>query len=137
MRRHGLPILCALVAMGACTRSSAAASGALCQDLTNLQSTVAYLGMPPRDATVGDVRGALDKIDSTLQALHDDPAVPDDEDKVLLGAQQDYRDAIEGVGDDDAFGPYVPQTTGIAQGLVRAYEMVRVRLVCPANLQPG
>ena len=109
----------------------------LCQDLTNLQATVTELETPPRDATVGDIRGDLDKLDGTWQAVHHDPEVPDEEDDALLTSQQDYRDAIEGIGDDDPFAPYVAATRGIAQGLMRSYQAVRVRLVCPSYLQPG
>jgi hypothetical protein len=130
-------VLALLVGMTACGRSSSEATAALCQDLTNLQDTVAFLEAPPRDATVGDVRGALDKLDGTWRAVHDDPQVPDDEDAALLQSQKDYRDAIQNVGDDNLFAPYVPATRGIAEGLMRSYQAVRVRLVCPSYLQPG
>jgi len=121
----------------ACGRSSAATNAPLCQDLANLQATVVFLSMPPTTATVGEVRGALDKLDSTWAAVHDDEAVPDVEDDALLGAQEDYRDALEGIGDNDSFAPYVATTAGTAQGLERSFEAVRVRLVCPSYLQPG
>ena len=138
MRRTGVSLLLAAVLLvTACSRSSSAANAGLCQDLTNLRDTVAFLTAPPTSTTVGEVRGALDKLDSTWQAVHDHPDVPDDEDDALLAAQQDYRDVIEGVGDDDPFAPYVAATSGIGQGLERSYEAVRVRLVCPAYLQPG
>jgi hypothetical protein len=126
-----------LVGMSSCDRSSSDATAALCQDLTNLQDTVAFLEAPPHDATVGDVRGALDKLDGTWRAVHDDAQVPDDEDAALLQSQKDYRDAIEHVGDDDLFAPYMPATRGIGEGLMRSYQAVRVRLVCPSYLQPG
>jgi hypothetical protein len=129
--------LVALAGITACSGSSQQENAELCQDLTNLQATVASLESPARDATVGDVRGNLDKLDGTWGAVHDDPEVPDDEDAALLQSQQDYRDAIEGVGDDDAFEPYEPATRGIAEGLMRSYQAVRVRLVCPSYLQPG
>jgi hypothetical protein len=120
-----------------CSRSGHGDNAELCQDLTNLQATVTELETPPRDATVGDIRGDLDKLDGTWQAVHHVADVPDEEDDALLTSQQDYRDAIEGIGDDDAFAPYVAATRGIAQGLMRSYQAVRVRLVCPAYLQPG
>jgi hypothetical protein len=133
----GAMALAFVVAGVSCSGSPSAGDAELCQDLTNLQATVSFLEAPPHDATVGDVRGALDKLDGTWQAVHDDGKVPDEEDEALQESQQDYRDAIEGVGDDDAFAPYVPQTRGIAEGLMRSYQAVRVRLVCPAYLQPG
>ena len=129
--------LAVLAGAAACSGSSNRDNAELCQDLTNLQATVAFLEAPPRDATVGDVRGGLDKLDGTWEAVHDNPEVPDDEDTALLQSQKDYRDALEGVGDDDAFAPYVNATRGIAEGLMRSYQAVRVRLVCPSYLQPG
>jgi hypothetical protein len=129
--------LVALAGLAACSGSSPSDNAELCQDLTNLQATAAFLESPPRDATVGDIRGNLDKLDGTWDAVHDSPEVPDDEDAALLQSQQDYRDAIEGVGDDDPFEPYEPATRGIAEGLMRSYQAVRVRLVCPSYLQPG
>lgn len=135
MRRSG-PLLVAAVLVG-CGGSSNASNAELCQDLTNLQATVAFLAAPPSTATVGDIRGALDKLEATWEAVHDHPDVPDDEDDALFAAREDYRDAIEGVGDDDAFAPFVTATAGIGQGLERSYDAVRLRLVCPASLQPG
>jgi hypothetical protein len=134
-RAAGVFVLVA--AASACSRGGLGDNTDLCQDLTNLQGTVELLASPPRDATVGDVRGNLDKLDGTWDAVHHDPDVPDEEDDSLLQSQEDYRDAIEGVGDDDQFAPYVAATRGIAQGLMRAYQAVRVRLVCPSYLQPG
>jgi len=126
-----------LTALTGCSRGGGSDNAELCQDLTNLQGTMQMLATPPRGATVGEVRGNLDKLDGTWDAIHDHPDVPDDEDDALLQSQEDYRDAIEGVGDDDAFAPYVPATRGIAEGMMRAYQAVRVRLVCPSYLQPG
>ncbi len=126
-----------LVALGACGGSSSSAAAALCQDLTNLQSTVALLAEPPPDATVGDVRGALEKLDSTWDALHDDAAIPDDEDAALTDARDEYGDAIEDFGDDDAFAPHVAATAGVAERLQRSYEEAKSRLACPADLTPG
>lgn len=136
MRRSG-PVLVAAAVLVACGGSSSASNADLCQDLTNLQATVAFLAAPPSTATVGDIRGALDKLEATWEAVHDHPDVPDDEDAALLAGRQDYRDAIEGVGDDDAFAPMVASTAGIGQGLERSYDAVRLRLACPASLQPG
>jgi hypothetical protein len=131
MPRTGL-LLVAAVALAACGQSSASARVELCQDLTNLQATVAYLVAPLPGATVGDVRGALDKIDSTLEAVHDDADVPDIEDDALLDARTAYRDAIEHTGDDDPFTSHVAETAGVAQGLGRAYDAVVARLACSA-----
>jgi hypothetical protein len=124
-------LLVAVLVLAACTRDSASAKAELCSDLTNLQATVTFLAAPPPEATVGDVRGALEKIDSTWQAVHDDSDVPDAEDDALLDARKAYQDEIEKVGDDDLFAPHVAATAGIAEALARAYDAVLVRLACP------
>jgi hypothetical protein len=138
MRKLGALAIAVLVGVApACSRFGAHDHTELCQDLTNLAATVAFLETPPRNATVGDVRGALDKLDGTLAAVHDDPDVPDAQDDALLQSQDDYRTVIEGVGDDDPFSPYVAASQGIAEGLVRSYQSVRASLDCPTYLQPG
>jgi hypothetical protein len=109
---------------------------ALCQDLTNLQSTVSFLAAPPPTATVGEVRGSLDKVEATFGTVHGDEDVPDEEDDQLISAQEDYRDELKGIGDDDAFAPYVSVTAGPAQRLETSYGAVRARLVCPSSPAP-
>ena len=69
--------------------------------------------------------------------FHDDDAVPDDEDDALLDAQDDYRDQIANLGDDTPFGPTLAATASIGQGMLHDYEVVRQRLACPSNLEPG
>lgn len=118
-------------------RSSAADNTEICQDLVNLQATVQFLAAPDPSATVGEVRGALDKLDPTFQAVHNDDEVPDAEDNALLDAQQAYRDQIENLGDDTPFAPTMQATSSIGQALLHDYEVVRQRLACPANLEPG
>ena len=127
----------ACVVFAACGRSAAADHTELCQDLVNLQATVEFLAAPDLSATVGEVRGALDKLDPTFQTVHDDDAVTDDQDDALLDAQDDYRDAIADLGDDTPFGPTASATSSIGQGLLHDYEVVRQQLDCPANLEPG
>jgi hypothetical protein len=123
--------------MAACGPSSSAANLEICQDMRNLQGTVDALAAPPRNATVGEVRADLDKLDGTFDSIHDSSDVPDAEDDALLQAQEDYRDVIEGIGDDDAFAPYAAESQGIAEGLARSFQAARVQLACPAGLQPG
>ena len=130
-----LAVTCLLLA--ACGRSSAADHSGLCQDLVNLQATVEFLAAPDPSTTVGEVRGALDKLDPTFQAVHDDDDVPDDEDDPLLDAQQAYRDQIADLGDDTPFAPTMQATAATGQALLHDYQAVRQRLACPADLEPG
>jgi hypothetical protein len=136
MRRPDWLVVGCLV-LAACSRSSAAGNTEICQDLVNLQATVSFLAAPDASATVGEVRGALDKLDPTFQAVHNDDSVPDAEDNALLDAQQAYRDQIANMGDDTPFAPTMPSASPIGQALLHDYEVVRQRLACPANLEPG
>ena len=130
-----LVVTCLVLA--ACGRSSAADNTETCQDLVNLQATVEFLAAPDPAATVGEVRGALDKLDPTFQAVHDDADVPDAEDNALLDTQQAYRDQIADMGDDTPFAPTMQATASIGQALLHDYEAVRQRLACPSGLEPG
>src|SRR6187431_644549 len=123
--RGPLRFAVACVLLAACGRSSAADHTELCQDLVNLQATVQFLAAPDPATTVGEVRGALDKLDPTFQAVHDDDAV-----------QDDYRDQIANLGDDTPFGPTLAATASIGQGMLHDYEVVRQRLACPSTLEP-
>jgi hypothetical protein len=135
--RGSVLLLVACLALGGCSRSSAAGNSELCQDLVNLQATVEFLAAPDPSATVGEVRGALDKLDPTFQAVHHDGDVPDSEDDALLDAQQAYRDQIADLGDDTPFAPTMQATASVGQALLHDYEVVRQRLTCPASLEPG
>jgi hypothetical protein len=136
MRGPALLVVTCLVLVG-CGRSSAADNSQLCQDLVNLQATVEFLAAPDPSTNVGEVRGALDKLDPTFQAVHDDDDVPDAEDDALLDAQQAYRDQIADLGDDTPFAPSMQATSATGQALLHDYEAVRQRLACPADLEPG
>jgi hypothetical protein len=136
MRGPALLVVGCLV-LTACGRSAAAANAEICRDLVNLQATVEFLAAPDPSTTVGEVRGALDKLDPTFQAVHNDDDVPDAEDNALLDAQQAYRDQIASMGDDTPFAPTVQATSSIGQALLHDYEVVRQRLACPSNLAPG
>jgi hypothetical protein len=136
MRRPVWLVVGCLV-LAACSRSSAADNTEICQDLVNLQATVSFLAAPDPSATVGEVRGALDKLDPTFQAVHNDDTVPDAEDNALLDAQQAYRDQIANMGDDTPFAPTMSSASSIGPALLHDYEVVRQRLACPANLEPG
>jgi len=136
MRGPAVLVVCCLM-LGACGRSSAADNTAICQDLVNLQATVQFLAAPDPSTTVGEVRGDLDKLDPTFQAVHDDANVPDAEDNALLDTQHAYRDQIADMGDDTPFAPTMQATASIGQALLHDYEAVRQRLACPSGLEPG
>jgi hypothetical protein len=92
--------LLAVLAAAACGPSPEEEAADLCRDLRNLDRTFELLLVPPDDATVGEVRGALEKVAPFLDRL----AAPDATDGVvdaeLEVVEEAFRDAFDGLGDD-------------------------------------
>jgi hypothetical protein len=125
-----------LVVAPACQRSEASEATSICGDLTNLRATVAHLEAPSGDATVGEVRGDIEKLDSTVGAVTGSSAVPDAVGKSLEDARDDYRDVFDGVGDDDPFSSYASQAADPARRLGTAYDEVVSVLGCGRTPSP-
>jgi hypothetical protein len=125
-------VMVVLVSAGSLVACGSKASEAedLCRDLGNLNRTVAFLVAPPSAASVGEVRGGLDKLDPTFSAIAGSDAVPEADTDALLEARDDYLEALEGIGDDDRFGALVVTTAGAAQRLAGAFEAVERHLAC-------
>lgn len=87
----------------------------LCGDLANLGPTIGLLVDPPVNVTVGELRGALEKLDPTIGGLEDSDLVPEHLMEALLDARTGYRLALKPLGDDepgseaagDAAGPAI------------------------------
>jgi hypothetical protein len=91
----------ALVAVAvSCTGSPEDETASLCEDLGNLAATVELIANPPVEATVGDVRGATEKLDPTINQAERAGVVPDEEGDAFRAAQEDVLDALDGIGDD-------------------------------------
>jgi hypothetical protein len=120
----------------ACQRSEASEAASICGDLVNLRATVVFLEAPSPDATVGEVRGDLAKLDSTVGAVSGSEAVPDAIGDALEDARDDYRDVFDGVGDDDPFASYAAGTSAPARRLGDAYDAAVSALACGRSPSP-
>jgi len=119
----------ALAATG-CNGSDHAQAASLCEDLRNLRATVSSLEAPNTDATVGEVRGDIEKLASTIGAVDGSDAVPDAMGKALSDARDDYRDVLDGIGDDDPFSEAAAEAAAPARRLGGAYDEVVQHLEC-------
>jgi hypothetical protein len=125
-------LLTIAVAATACRRETAQErAAALCHDLLALRATVAFLAAPGTGASVGDVRGGLDKLDATF--AH----VPENVGRNLLDARDAYREMLNGVGDDDRFASIAAGDVGVPGAFGTAYGDVLTRLACGASLDAG
>ena len=114
----------------ACRTSPASQTASICSDLMHLRATVSFLEAPPATASVGEVRGDLQKLDSTIGAVGGSSAVPESIGKDLEDARDDYRDVFDGVGDDDSYSSVAADAAAPARRLGSAYDAVVVALTC-------
>ena len=114
----------------ACDRSDQAPSASLCQDLRNLRATVSFLEAPSAGASVGEVRGDIEKLNSTVAAIDGSDAVPNAMGKALSDARDDYLDLLDGIGDDDPFSGVAAEAAAPARRLGGAYDGVVQHLAC-------
>ncbi len=136
MRRPGRAELVALVAAlavvcvacGSATREDPVAS--LCEDLLHLRQTVELVARPPLDATVGQVRSALEKLDPTVDEIVRSPLVPEALRGELEDARTAYSGAIANVGDDDPATAVAADIADARQRLGAAYQAIAGDLGC-------
>jgi len=124
--------LVAVVALTAtaCDRSDQAQSASLCRDLRNLRATVSFLEAPSAGASVGEVRGDIEKLNSTVAAIDGSDAVPNAMGKAISDARDDYLGLLDGIGDDDPFSGVAAEAAAPARRLGGAYDMVVQHLAC-------
>ena len=113
-----------------CRTSPSNQTAWICSDLMNLRATVAFLESPPATATVGEVRGDLEKLDSTVGAVGGSSVVADPIGTQLEDARDDYRDVFDGIGDDDPFSSIASEAAEPARRLGGAYDAAVAALAC-------
>jgi hypothetical protein len=130
--------LTAILAVGAsaCQRPEASETASICGDLTNLRATLMFLESPDASATVGDVRGDIAKLDSTVGAIDASAAVPEAVGNELRDARDEYQDVFAGIGDDDPFSSVAAQAAAPARRLGTAYDAAAVALGCGRSQSP-
>jgi hypothetical protein len=105
----------------------------LCEDLHHLQATVTLLAHPPADATVGQVRAALEKLEPTFDAVDRSSLVSDTLRDQLREAMRDFSEGMDGVGDDDPASRVAADVADARQRLRAAYAVVVGVLGCGAT----
>jgi hypothetical protein len=90
-----------MLASVACGPSPEEEAADLCRDLRSLDRTFELLLVPPQDATVGEVRGALEKVAPFLGRLAAPDATEVAVDDELRIVEEAFRDALDGLGDDE------------------------------------
>ena len=79
---------------------------------------------------MGEVRGGIEKLTSTVSAVEGSDAVPDPMGGAFSAARDDYRDLLDGIGDDDPFSKVAGEATAPARRLGGAYDAVVEQLAC-------
>lgn len=132
MSRRWLPsLLLAIVALSpACGASPSDERAALCEDLTHLSATVELIANPPVDATVGEIRGAIEKLDPTTEQAEDAGVVPDDEADGFRADQEAALEALKGIGDDTSALEAPRDALAPTEALVARYRALMVTLGC-------
>jgi hypothetical protein len=114
----------------ACNGSGQTPTASICDDLRNLRATVSFLEAPTASASVGEVRGDIEKLTSTVSAVAGSDAVPDPMGGAFSAARDDYRDLLDGIGDDDPFSKVAAEAAAPARRLGGAYDAVVEHLAC-------
>jgi len=126
----GIVVAVMAAALSCSGPTEAERSAALCRDLENLRDTVGVLVAPPPGVDVGILRGALEKLDPTIGELESSPAVVDGTADAMRDAQESFRDAIEGVGDDERLPRVATAIERPASEVAAAYEALVESLRC-------
>jgi hypothetical protein len=124
------------VASAGCQRTDADATS-ICGDLVNLRATVAFLESPSATATVGEVRGDLAKLGSTIGAVGGSSLVPEPVGDELEDARDAYQDVFDGIGDDDPFSSVGAEAAAPARRLGAAFDAAFSVLGCGRSPSPG
>lgn len=124
--------LALVVLVVSCAGSPEDQTASLCEDLVNLAATVELIANPPVEATVGDVRGATEKLDPTIHQAERASVVQDEEGDALRADQEAVLDALDGIGDDTPLLEVPPDRLTPTDDLAARYRTLVVTLGCAA-----
>jgi len=129
----GRPLLLValIVVLSGCAPSASDEAASLCEDLGNLAATMALISAPPGDATVGQVRGATEKLDPTIDQAERAGVVPDTDGEGFRAAQEAVLESLQGIGDDTPIPEVPPDRLAPIDELAARYEGIVASLGCP------
>ncbi len=93
--------------------------------------TVELIANPPVDATVGQVRGAIEKLDPTIEQAQDAEVVPDADAEGLRTDQEIALEALHGIGDDTSILEVAEGRLTPTDAVAARYRDLTVALGCP------
>jgi hypothetical protein len=123
-------LLLVIALTASCAQSPPEERAALCEDLVNLAATVDLFARPPDDATVGDVRGAIEKLGPTIQQAEDAGVVADTDADAFRARHEAALEALEDYGDDERFAKVPPESVAATDTLAATYRRVLTSLGC-------
>jgi hypothetical protein len=127
-------LACAAFAwLASCGPSPSDEAADLCRDMGNLRGTLGFIAQPPKEATVGLIRAAVDRLDPTFTRLDAGDQIPDDVAKRLLGAQRAVRAVLDPYGDDTSITVVTRTLVIPAKRLLDAVAVTTHQLGCPSG----
>jgi hypothetical protein len=130
--RHTVACVAALTALASCGSSDEEIKD-LCGDMRSFGATFELLLLPQADATVGEVRGALEKVAPFLGRLAGVDATPESLDAEIAAVEETFRDALEDLGDDEPSSRVDDRLGGERPRLENALAQAAVVLGCEAG----
>jgi len=103
----------------------------VCDDLRSLRATFDLLLEPPEGATVGEVRGALEKVAPVLARASAVDATDAAVDDGIDDAVEAFRDGLDGLGDDEPASLAKPRLTEARSRMHGAVDAATASLGCP------
>lgn len=119
-----------IVLVGSCAPSPRDERTSLCENLGHLEATVVVFSTPPADATVGQVRGAIEKLDPTISNAEDADVVADADAEALRTEHEAALEALEPYGDDTPLADVPPERLAPASALASRYRATVASLGC-------
>lgn len=121
------------VVVSACGPSGSEEVADLCADLDSFGATFDLLTDPPPHATVGQIRGALEKVAPFLRRVRDVDSTDELLDDELDAVEELLRDAFDGIGDDEPLARIEPRLGDAPSRLSADLDAAASALACPAG----
>jgi hypothetical protein len=123
-------VIVALAAMTSCGPSADEEAADLCRDLGSLRATFHLVLAPPTGATVGQVRGAVEKVAPILTRAAGTQETAEALDERIDDTVEAFRDGLDDLGDDEPASAADPRLAAVRPRLADAVEDVAAALGC-------